>query len=128
MAGANRISTTQSPSSTRLKQAGYKPNFRQSPPVPAPQPLSPAETLRQLLGHADILGRDPEGSVWLLLSADERLFDILTTFEAGAEDAEEGDFTIVQDPQQVQDDDEDDGTAEDAGDFEPDYRDLIPAE
>lgn len=103
-----------------------QPRFRTAPLLPAPQPLSPLEALRQILGNGDILGRDPEGNVWLLLSADSRLFDFLMHFESEIEDAEESDFTIEQNSRMVHEEDEDDGSAEDIGDFEPDFRDNPP--
>ena len=60
--------------------------------VPLPlDPGSEARTiLHHLLAHGDIAGRDDAGRTLITLAVDDWLLDHLLTFDAGAEELEEG--------------------------------------
>ena len=57
-------------------------------------PLNPGAQARALLRHlldaGDIVGRDEAGRTVIQLAADDWLLDQLMTFDAGAEDVEDG--------------------------------------
>jgi hypothetical protein len=60
-------------------------------------PLDPGAEARVLLHHlleaGDIIGKDAAGRTVIRLVADDRLLDQLMTFDAGAEDLEDGSDT-----------------------------------
>jgi hypothetical protein len=57
-------------------------------PLPLPPNLAARAMLHHLLEHGHIVGRDPAGGVILQLAVDDRVLEMLMTFDADAADLE----------------------------------------
>lgn len=63
---------------------------RQALRAPTLAPLTDRDVLRALTEQADYLGRDQDGSAWLLVRTTPQLVEWLATMDAPTEDCEDG--------------------------------------